>query len=212
MSCTLKGIDTFLFDLDATLYPKENGVLDELWRLFHLHIAQHTNIDADDISAFLKELPANGVLFLEENHGYNREHASHMFADLDLNMLEPCGFTEKGLAELKGRKVIFTNATKSHTEAVLKKLELNHHFDYLSYVENRDYFIKPHAPIYEELLQVLSVQPKQCCMIEDTAENLKPAHDLGMKTVLIANMDKADLPYVDYAYPSLLDWLAAVQQ
>lgn len=211
-TCNLKHINTFLFDLDATLYPKETGVLDILWQMIFDTLEKDTGFTKEQAKDFFKSVDSSKGLLVFTDHGLEKEKLSTMFNDLDLNLLQPCGLTDKGLTELKGRKVIFTNAPKSHTESVLKHIQLDHHFDYISHTESRNFLIKPHPPIYDDLLSTLSVNPKDCCMIEDSAENLKPAHDLGMTTILISDMANADLPYVDYAYPSLLDWFAAVKQ
>lgn len=50
---------------------------------------------------------------------------------------------------------------------------------------------KPEPRIYEICLERLGVDPVDCVMLDDLGPNLKPARDLGMKTVKVTSGDQA---------------------
>ena len=46
---------------------------------------------------------------------------------------------------------------------------------------------KPAIESYKRLIDKYKIEPQYCILIEDIARNLKPAYELGMKTVWIKN-------------------------
>ena len=50
---------------------------------------------------------------------------------------------------------------------------------------------KPEPRIYEICLERLGVDPVDCVMLDDLGPNLKPARDLGMKTIKVTSSDQA---------------------
>ncbi len=52
---------------------------------------------------------------------------------------------------------------------------------------------KPDPQIYEHFLREANVVPEYCVFVDDRAKNLKPANDLGMKTVRFARNPDANL-------------------
>jgi len=50
------------------------------------------------------------------------------------------------------------------------------------------YIPKPNPEPYDQILECIGREGKECLMIEDIAANLKPAKDLGMTTVLVARL------------------------
>src|SRR5258708_14419268 len=50
---------------------------------------------------------------------------------------------------------------------------------------------KPHPPIYRVIVEALGVDPKACVYLDDLGVNLKPARDMGMTTIKVANAAQA---------------------
>ena len=48
-------------------------------------------------------------------------------------------------------------------------------------------FQKPSKEPYKKLVENYKIEPQYCIFFEDIARNLKPAFELGMKTVWIKN-------------------------
>ncbi len=54
---------------------------------------------------------------------------------------------------------------------------------------------KPEKDIYRLALEITQFNPEECCFIDDRAQNLEPAANLGMKTIQMQTLDqlRADL-------------------
>jgi putative hydrolase of the HAD superfamily len=46
---------------------------------------------------------------------------------------------------------------------------------------------KPDPRIYQMMVEALSVDPKDCVYLDDLGVNLKPAREMGMKTIKVVN-------------------------
>ena len=73
---------------------------------------------------------------------------------------------------------------------------------------------KPHKQIYEKLVVKHGVDPTRACMADDIAVNLKPAGDMGMRTVWIRTEESVkraadlDLSHIHHETDDLATWLA----
>jgi putative hydrolase of the HAD superfamily len=50
---------------------------------------------------------------------------------------------------------------------------------------------KPDPRIYQMMVEALGVDPKACVYLDDLGVNLKPARDMGMTTIKVANAPQA---------------------
>jgi putative hydrolase of the HAD superfamily len=50
---------------------------------------------------------------------------------------------------------------------------------------------KPDPRIYQMMVEALGVDPKNCVYLDDLGVNLKPARDMGMKTIKVTNASQA---------------------
>ena len=107
--------------------------------------------------------------------------------------------------------MIYTNGEKSYAKRVLKKLNMHDIFEEVYDVTWADLQSKPQKSPYEKLLQELNVAGTECLMVEDSAMNLKPAKELGMKTVLIHH-DKIKYDFVDEQAEDVLSWLVNINK
>lgn len=210
-----RHVDTFLFDLDYTLYPRETRLIEQIWNMYKSMVQRHTGFapaKVDDLLEAYEAVPGTDVILaVERDYGLPRTDFWDAFHKIDLSPLTPCLHTFEGLGRLKGRKVIFTNATSAHAERVLEHLGLVPHFDTISGVTERADRIKPNPDIYTEMVHELGLTPAKTAMIEDTSINLKPAHALAMTTVLIHPQNPGH-DWVHHWHPTLLDWLEKVRQ
>ncbi len=124
--------------------------------------------------------------------------------DVDLaGILRPDIRLRKVLEKLDGRKVIFTNGSKSHAENVLSILGLSNIFEDIFDVRVASFRPKPFPEPYLRVLQHLNANPDWCVMIDDLPENLKTAKDLGMQTILIGKSNGFE--YVDHCLEKACD-------
>ena len=132
-------IDTWVFDLDNTLYPHHVN----LWQQVDARIGEF-------IGAFLK-VSAEEARVIQKDYyrrygttmrGMMAEHGVH--ADdylayvhrIDHSPLEPNPAMGAAIARLPGRKLILTNGSTDHADAVLARLGLAAHFEVM--LQQRD--------------------------------------------------------------------------
>ena len=131
--------------------------------------------------------------------------------DIDVSHIEPDHRLSDALGQLTGRKIIFTNASEAHAQNVSKQLGIDHHFEEIFDIHKSNFIPKPEISVYRKLLSDLDIDPKRSVFFEDMAKNLKPAHDLGMKTVWIPNKEKwsheqSTGEHIHHVVDDLTDW------
>jgi putative hydrolase of the HAD superfamily len=89
------------------------------------------------------------------------------------------------IAKLPGRKLILTNGSVDHVDAVLDRLGLTAHFDAVFDIIAAELEPKPAPQTYQRFLGLHGVDPSRSAMFEDLARNLEVPHRLGMTTVLV---------------------------
>src|ERR1019366_4507518 len=104
---------------------------------------------------------------------------------IDHSPLEPNPALGAALKKLPGRKLILTNGTRKHADAVMKKLEVHEHFEDVFDIVAAELDPKPLPQIYQRFLARHDVDPAKAAMFEDLARNLEVPHALGMTTVLV---------------------------
>ena len=128
--------------------------------------------------------------------------------------MPPSPELESSLARLPGRKIIFTAGDVAHAEKVMERLGVAHHFEAIFDIVAGDYWPKPHKQIYEKLVTRHGVDPQRACMADDIAVNLKPACDMGMRTVWIRTDESVkraeglNLDHIHHQTDDLASWLA----
>jgi putative hydrolase of the HAD superfamily len=104
---------------------------------------------------------------------------------IDHSPLTPNPALGAAIARLGGRRFILTNGTRGHADAVMRRLEIEQHFDDIFDIKAADFEPKPQAVVYERFLARHGVDPKTAAIFEDLARNLEVPHALGMTTVLV---------------------------
>jgi putative hydrolase of the HAD superfamily len=123
---------------------------------------------------------------------------------------------------LPGRKLILTNGTRKHADAVMRRLEIHQHFEDVFDIVAAELEPKPSSITYERFLERHDVDPVNAAMFEDLARNLEAPHALGMTTVLVVpkgtrevfredwELAGRDEPHVDYLTDDLAGFLESV--
>src|SRR5262249_26332533 len=108
---------------------------------------------------------------------------AHVHA-VDLSAIAPDSRLDRALENLPGRKLIFTNASAQHAERVMARLGIARHFAGIFDIVAADYWPKPEANAYANLIRAHGIDPRRAAFIDDLPRNLLPAAGLGMTTVL----------------------------
>ena len=181
-------VDTWIFDLDNTLYPHTSRVWPQVDERITLYIAELFGIDGLSARALQKYFyhkygTTLRALIDEYNiDPYDFLDFAHDIDHTDIALDERLGFA---IEKLPGRKLILTNGSRKHAENVARKIGILDHFDDVFDIAAANFVPKPDRRAYESFLDKHAVEPKSAAMFEDIAKNLVVPHDLGMTTTLV---------------------------
>ena len=181
-------VDTWLFDLDDTLYPEESGIMDLIRGRITGFVMRITGLDAEEARIVQRGwFEAHGASLpgLLREHDVSVEEFLIDIHDVPLDSIAPDPRLRAALARLPGRRFVFTNGSSGHAERVLEKLEIADLFGDVFHIESGDLIPKPDPRTFEAMIARFGIDPTRAAFFEDTARNLKPAADMGMTTVLI---------------------------
>lgn len=208
----------WLFDLDNTLYSHECKLIDQVDRLIGQYIVDFLKITPEAAHALRKDyLVRYGTTMrgLVAEHGVNSNHYMDYVHHIDMTAVPPSPELDAVLGKLEGPKYVFTNATVAHSDRVLERLGVTHHFDGIFDIAAADFNPKPLDAFYDVCTARFGIDPRSAVLFEDTARNLKPAHERGMTTVHLKTafphaMEGHDEPWVHHSIDDLVGWLNKV--
>ena len=203
-------VDTWVFDLDDTLYPRSIGLHDQMKRRVVLFIAEQMKIDhAAAEAVHLDYYQRYGATLhgLIDLHGIAPRDFLDFIHDIDLSVLGRNEALIAALRALPGRRIVFTNASRGHAVAALEAMGMSDLFDAIASIEDSDFLGKPHLSAFSGFLDAHGVNPLTSAMFEDRPGNLVVPHELGMKTVLVIDpaIDEVD----NFLKPSHVDAVIA---
>ncbi|MBV8185796.1 MAG: pyrimidine 5'-nucleotidase [Alphaproteobacteria bacterium] len=208
--------DVWLFDLDNTLYPARCNLFAQIDVRIGRYIADLLKVDPEEARRVQKEYwrehgtSMRGMMTL---HGVDPKQYLDYVHDIDYSPVEASPALDAALKKLPGRKIIFTAGDVPHAERVMERLGVAHHFEAIFDIVAGDYWPKPHKQIYEKLVLKHAVDPMRACMADDIAINLKPASEMGMRTVWVRHEESVkraadlDLDHIHHQTEDLAEWL-----
>lgn len=195
MSRGFDHIDTWVFDLDNTLYSARHRLFDQIDQRMGQFIAERFDVDRIEARRIQKDYfyrYGTTLRGLMSEHGVQPDAFLDFVHDIDHSVLPVDQALASALDALSGRKLIFTNGTVGHAEDVLAAAGLSGRFDVIFDIKASDYEPKPARRPYEKFIAAAGFAPGNAAMFEDIARNLEVPHDLGMTTVLVKDDDNED--------------------
>ena len=183
-----KNVDTWVFDLDNTLYSADSGIFQQVSELMGKFVSKYLNIDIKEAKKIQRKYyKKHGTTLrgMMDNHGVDPDTFLNEVHQLDYSIVEPNQKLNIELAKLSGKKIIYTNANQQHVNEVLSRLELTNMFDDIFDIKMADYIPKPELGPYKQLINKFNINPSCAAMFDDIAKNLVPAKDLGFTSVWI---------------------------
>ena len=213
----LGEIETWIFDLDNTLYPVSCCLFDQIHARMTRFIAARFDLSPEAALARQKVYFREHGTTLRGLMVVDRIDPNEFLAfvhDIDLTCVPPDPVLVAALAALPGRKIVHTNGSRRHAERLLDHLAIAGSFCGILDIEAAGYEPKPALVGYHELLKRHEVTPGTALMVEDIARNLIPAAALGMTTAWVRNpaewgTDGADGDHIHHVVDNLGDFLAA---
>ncbi|HZQ13419.1 MAG TPA: pyrimidine 5'-nucleotidase [Pseudolabrys sp.] len=216
------GVETWVFDLDNTLYPHHLNLwqqVDDRIRAFIADFLKVTHDEAFRIQKDYYKRYGTTMRGLMTEHGLKPDDYLAFVHQIDHSPLTPNPALGAALEALPGRKLILTNGTRAHADAVMRRLEIDRHFEDVFDIAAADLDPKPLPQVYERFLKRHRVDPRKAAMFEDLARNLEVPHALGMVTVLVVpeaqrevfregwELEGRNAPHVDHVTDDLAGFL-----
>jgi putative hydrolase of the HAD superfamily len=209
-------MDFLLFDLDNTLYSPERNLFNLIDRRINDYMHQVVGIPLEDVDLLRRRYwQRYGVTMqgLMRHHQVDPEDYLHYVHDIDVaSRLLPDPELQRTLQALPHRRAIFTNSSTDHSRRVLEALHLSDLFEEIFDIRVANYLPKPLPDPYHAVLARLNIPAEECIMVEDTAENLRTAKELGMGTILVGPGNPAIDPFVDVHIERITDISAALEK
>jgi len=209
MSGNAGGEKVWLFDLDNTLHDANPHIFPHINRAMTAYIGELLGVEEEEASRIRQgywQRYGATLLGLMRHHGTDPHHFlwhTHQFPDLKRMVVFESGLKAM-LKRLPGRKIVFSNAPRHYTTAILGLTGIAGFFDAIYSVERLRFRPKPSAAGFRNLLRAENLDGRRCILVEDTLANLKTAKRLGMTTVWVSANTRQP-PYVDVRIRSILD-------
>jgi putative hydrolase of the HAD superfamily len=215
--CPLGAIETWIFDLDNTLYPASCRLFDQVQRRMTQFICDRLSLSAEEAAELRRNyFREHGTTLrgLMTNDAIDPHEFLAFVHDIDLTCVPPDPALDAALRQLSGRKIVHTNGSVRHAERLLDHLGLSDSFSGIVDIVAADFDPKPALAGYRLLLRRHAVAAETALMVEDIARNLAPAAALGMTTAWVRNgLDwaaaDADSDYIHHVVDDLAGFLAA---
>ena len=220
-----EAVETWVFDLDNTLYPHHLNLWQQVDARIRDYIVGFLKVTHDEAFRVQKDYYrryGTTMRGLMEEHGLDPEKFLEVVHEIDHSPLTPNPALGAAISALPGRKLILTNGTRAHAEAVMRRLEIDEHFEDVFDIAAANLDPKPLPQVYDRFLHKHGVDPQRAAMFEDLARNLETPHILGMTTVLVVpegqrevfreawELEGRDAPYVDHLTDDLTGFLERI--
>ncbi len=205
-------VTTWVFDLDNTLYPPRMRLFDQIEARMVAYVMSKLNVDraeADRLRRVYWREYGTTLAGLMAEHDLDPEPFMVDVHDVDFSILTPDPVLRQRIAQLRGRKIIYTNGSAPYAGNVLAARGLDGLFDDIYGVEHASYRPKPEAAAFEQVFARAKLEPTRAAMFEDEARNLAVPHALGLRTVHVAP-DAKPADHIHHHTDDLSGFLAQV--
>lgn len=196
-----KTVDTWVFDLDNTLYPRSCDLFAQMDVRMTEFIQNLLDLSFDDARSVQKThyrdygTTLRGLMSV---HKIDPKIYLDFVHDIDYSPVKEAPMLRKALEALPGRKLIFTNGDVPHAQRTTDRLGITDLFDSVFDIVAADLLPKPHRNTYEKFVDVTGIDPARAAMFEDLPRNLTVAHEMQMRTVLIADSPEGSILRQDW--------------
>ncbi len=208
-------IDTWIFDLDNTLYPARANLFAQIDVQMGVFIERLLGCDAVEARRVQKQFfhdHGTTLRGLMNEHGVEPRGFLDFVHEIDVSVVEHDQRLVDAMARLPGRKLVFTNADQRYAARVLARLGLEAGFEAIHDIEAMAHWPKPDARAYAGLIERHGIDPTRALFVEDMARNLEPAKAIGMTTVWVDNGSERgghgySPAFVDLTIADVGEWL-----
>jgi putative hydrolase of the HAD superfamily len=218
-------VETFVFDLDNTLYPADSALWPQIDARITLYLTKFFGMDglsARALHKFYYHRYGTTLKGLIDEHEIDATEFLSFVHDIDRSSLSPNIALAREIASLPGRKLVMTNGSREHAIRTLEKLGVDGLFEGFFDIVAAHLVPKPAAAAYETFFEAYGVDPFRAAMFEDIAINLAVPHRRGMATTLVVpkagqadfrertDREGEDAPTIDFVTNDLPGFLAQI--
>jgi len=218
--CPLGAVETWVFDLDNTLYPASCRLFEQVQVRMNEYICTRLTLNLEEAAELRRK--------------YFREHGTTMSGLMTVNRIDPHDFLAfvhdidlsvvpanpalvAALTALSGRKLVYTNGSVPHAQRLLEHLGIVELFDGVFDIVESRFEPKPAPAPLAEFVRRYRIEPTRALMVEDMAKNLAPAAALGMTTAWVrTGIDWAaiasEADHINYEIHDLAGFLEAAAE
>lgn len=215
LSGRLSRVDTWLFDMDNSLYPAKVNLFSQIDVRMQEFVGRLLGLEPDAARAVQKRyFHEHGTTLrgLMLSHGVDPHEFLDYVHDIDFSVLRPDPVLRGALHRLPGRRIVFTNGDVRYARRVLDALGIADAFAAIHDVEAMDWHPKPDPRAYRGLCERFGINPLNAFFADDMAHNLLPAHDLGMLTLWVNNGSErgahgASPEFIHFETHDIAEWL-----
>ena len=182
-------VETWVFDLDNTLYPADSNLFSQIDKRMGAFIAERLGLSLDDAHALRQRYyfeHGTTLAGLIRLHSVCPDSFLDYVHDIDLGSLAPAPDLAAAIDTLPGRKFVFTNGSRKHAEAVSARLGVLDRFEDIFDIHALDYVNpKPTREAFDRFTGAHGIEGACAAMFDDLPHNLETAHAIGMTTVWI---------------------------
>ena len=214
----LQNAESWIFDLDNTLYPVSANLFDQIDHRMCSYIAEFLGLDLTAAHKIQKRYfreHGTSLKGMMDNHQMDPVPYLKFVHEIDLSVIKQDILLGDALSKLPGRKIVFTNSVAGYAEKVLERLGIAQYFEDIFDIVDANYIPKPEPTVYHQVVTRYGINPNKTVMVEDIVRNLRPAADMGMQTVWVmterpwahTNLESTD---PDFRTDDLSLWLSEV--
>lgn len=204
-------IDTWIFDLDQTLYHPRARLFDQINARITGFIMRELGLgraQADALRAQCWRDHGTTLAGLQQHHPIDPTAFLAEIHDIDLGVLRPDPALRAAIQALPGTRLIHTNGARAHAHRVLAARGLTDLWHGIYAIEDKDLTPKPRPEAYQAILTLHPFDPTRALMFEDDPQNLIVPKNLGMTTVWLCHTPGAPTPpHVDHRITDLTRFL-----
>jgi putative hydrolase of the HAD superfamily len=208
----------WIFDLDNCLYPASTGLFALIDERMGAYIQRLLDCGPEEARKVQKaHFHAHGTTLagLMAEHNVDPHDFLGDVHAIALDRVQPDERLARGLGRLPGRKFVFTNGDAPYARRVLEAIGVQEQFNELHDIHASQLRPKPDPHGYRLLCERFAIDPRHAVLVEDMAQNLKPAKALGMTTVWVDNGSErgshgAEDSFIDQRIVDVGEWLERI--
>lgn len=182
-------VTTWVFDLDNTLYPPQARLFDQIEVRMTQFVMDALGVGRDQADELRKQYwhqYGTTLAGLMREHDVDPGPYLTDVHNISLDHLEVDSDLRDRIADLPGRRIVYTNGCAPYAERVLAARGLAGLFDAVYGVEHAGFLPKPEREAFETVFTQDQTDPMRAAMFEDDQRNLAAPYAMGMRTIHVA--------------------------